>query len=190
MNELLSYTYLRAVRREKLSRLLLAFVILLVFSLVAGIIFMAPSYFVLLFSREEIARRLQTEELAIEKLRLKNTEENIKSINAAVKSFGSNESGRRSFSKLIIEVANAPATGVNLASFELKKNSDGLFVTTLRGKADARENLLAYIEALKNLSGFSSVNSPVSNILSSREINFSLNLVVRPDIYSYHANNL
>ena len=185
----LEEVYIKEVYRAKIARILFAFIALLALVVIVAIIFMFPSYFILLLSKNELARRLQTEQSTVARLQLKDMEDKIKVINNKVKFSESNELKRKSFSKLIGDISNISSGGVRLESFELKKNSDGLFVINLHGKADTRDNFLSYVQALKNLPDFSSVNSPISNILPSRAVNFSLDVAVKSDIYHYNANS-
>ncbi len=188
-SEILNNAYIKIRRGEKISRLLLALFSLLIVSSVVGIVFMIPSYLVVLFSKDEVARRLQAEESVIQKLQLSSMESNINYINKNVQLFEAGEQQRNSFSKLVIGAANSLPEGVRLVSIELKKNANGLFLITLTGKADKRENLLSYINNLNTLSDFSSINSPITNLLSESRVSFSLDLSIKPESYSYHANN-
>ncbi len=185
---LLSEKYVKAARQEKWVRLWFAFFALLGSAFVVGIIFMVPSYFLLVFSKDEVSRRLASEQAVIDTLELKKTEDGITYINGMIKSFQANETERHSFSKLIIAIGNAATEGMALSSIELKSADKGLFAMVVRGKADSRENLLAYIGALKKISDFSSINSPVTNLLSSSKINFYLDITIKPESYSSYAH--
>ncbi|MDP3934711.1 MAG: hypothetical protein Q8Q46_00585, partial [Candidatus Giovannonibacteria bacterium] len=68
-------------RREKIIRVWIIFIIILIFIAVAALVFMLPSYFALVLSKDDILRRLQAEEKVFEKKEFKSLEEKIASLN-------------------------------------------------------------------------------------------------------------
>ena len=59
---LLTPNYEKEFRREKIIRVWISFIIILIIAAAAGLVFMLPSYFALALSKDDIFRRLQAEE--------------------------------------------------------------------------------------------------------------------------------
>ena len=54
--------YKKEFRREKILRILIGFAVNLAVALMVGLVFMLPSYFILVFSKDDVLRRLQAAE--------------------------------------------------------------------------------------------------------------------------------
>jgi len=73
------------------------------------------------------------------------------------------------------KVSNLLPEGVILTSFSYQKESNQV---SLQGKAQTRENLLVFKKALESQPGIKDLNSPISNLIKSTNIDyyFSFNL--------------
>lgn len=70
-------------------------------------------------------------------------------------------------------------TGVALESWRWQAATDGASeILELGGRAATRAALLQFVESLKREALFAQVDSPVSNLIRSRDINFSLKLTL------------
>ena len=182
---LLTSNYEKEFRREKIIRVWISFIIILIFIIATGLIFMSPSYFALMLSKDDILRRLQAEEKVFEKKEFKNLEEKIAALNGKIFTFEKNEKKRHNFAPLLNKISLNAVSGVRLTSITLNKNEQGLFAFSVVGEADARDNLLKYIDRLKAVKEFSSVNSPVANLLKENQASFSLDIKINPEAYKY-----
>src|SRR3989344_1125000 len=166
---LLTPNYEKEFRREKIIRAWISFIIILIIAAAAGLIFMLPSYFALVLSKDDILRRLQAEEKVFEKKEFKSLEEKISALNGKIFTFEKNEKKRHNFAPL------------------LNKNEQGLFAFSVVGEADARDELLKYIDRLRAVQEFSAVNSPVANLLQENKASFSLDIKINPEAYKYES---
>ena len=57
----------------------------------------------------------------------------------------------------------------------------------MTGETDARDNLLKYIDRLRAVKEFSSINSPVANLLKENKASFSLEIKINPEAYKYES---
>ena len=69
-------------------------------------------------------------------------------------------------------------SGVTLNEISYNKSSDGLAVVNLAGMAQTRGQLLAFIAAFRSDSVFKKVDSPVSNLIKERRVDFTLTLQI------------
>ena len=74
---LLTPNYEKEFRHEKIIRVWISFLIILIIVAATGLVFMLPSYFALALSKDDILRRLQAEEKVFEKKEFKSLEEKI-----------------------------------------------------------------------------------------------------------------
>lgn len=179
----LGIKYEKAVRSEKIYKLSSAFLALLSLSVLVWIVCMTPSYFVIVFSKDDILRRVDVEEAVLARRKLGDLEAETAKINKIISDYGNNEAKRRSFSDLLISVFRASPQGIGIENVALSKNKDGVFILNLQGVASTREELISYISALQKIPAFSEVNSPISNLLEESNAKFNLDLKIKPESY-------
>ena len=114
-------------------------------------------------------------------------EEKITALNGKIFTFEKNEKKRHNFAPLLNKISLNAVSGIRLTSITLNKNEQGLFAFSVVGEADARDNLLKYIDRLKAVKEFSSVNSPVANVLKENKTSFSLSIKINPEAYKYES---
>lgn len=182
---LLTPNYEKEFRREKIFRVWIGFLSILIIVVVAGLVFMLPSYFALVLSRDDILRRLQAEEKVFEKKEFKSLEEKIATLNEKIFTFEKNEKRRHNFAPLLNKIAANAVSGVSLDSIALNKNEQGFFAFSVVGDADARDELLKYVDRLRTVKEFSLVNSPVANLLKENKASFILDIKINPETYKY-----
>ncbi|MDP3934796.1 MAG: hypothetical protein Q8Q46_01075, partial [Candidatus Giovannonibacteria bacterium] len=109
------------------------------------------------------------------------------SLNNKIFTFEKNEKKRHDFAPLLNKIAANAVTGVSLNSITLSKNEQGFFAFSVSGAADTRDGLLRYIDRLRAVKEFSSVNSPVANLLKENQASFSLDIKINPEAYKYES---
>lgn len=182
---LLTPNYEKEFRREKIIRVWISFLIILIIIAAAGLVFILPSYFALVLSKDDILRRLQAEEKVFEKKEFKSLEEKIAALNGKIFTFEKSEKKRHDFAPLLNKIAINTVSGISLDSITLNKNEQGFFTFSIVGEADARDELLKYTDRLRAVKEFSSVNSPVANLLKENKASFSLDIKINPEAYKY-----
>ncbi len=184
---LLTPNYEKEFRREKIIRVWISFLIILIIIAATGLVFMLPSYFALVLSKDDILRRLQAEETVFEKKAFKSLEEKIAVLNGKIFTFEKNEKKRHDFAQILNKISLNAVSGIRLTSITLNKNEQGLFAFSVVGEADARDEFLKYIDRLKAVKEFSSINSPVANLLKENQASFSLDIKINSEAYQYES---
>lgn len=179
--------YEKEFRREKNFRVGIGVAFIAGILLAIGLVFMLPSYFALVFSKDDIARRLAAEEEVFGKKEFQILKTRIALINQKTLSFDREENKRRALAPILAKLAAGTPDGIRLTFINLSKNERGTFTLSLQGEASDRSRLLLYIDMLKGVDAFSAVGSPVSNLLKEVQVPFSLNIDIKPEFYKYDA---
>ncbi len=180
---LLTEKYEKMLKREKIYKLLSAFLILLSAAAAIWIICLLPSYFTVIFSKGEILRRVEVEEAILARRKSDKLEAETAAINKTIADYERNEANRRSFSDLLISIFRASPDEINIENISLSKNKDGTFMITLQGGASTRGDLISYVSILQKIPAFSEVRSPVSNLLEESNPKFNIVLNIKPEVY-------
>lgn len=85
------------------------------------------------------------------------------------------------FSEILDLVLHKMQTGILLRDIAFSKvtGKEKISTVMLRGVALTRANLVSFTEALRGESLFSSVDSPVSNLLKEQNLDFSLTIILK-----------
>ncbi|KKT42044.1 hypothetical protein A2W54_03355 [Candidatus Giovannonibacteria bacterium RIFCSPHIGHO2_02_43_13] len=181
---LLAENYKKLVRREKILRLSAYFFFMLSAAGILGLALMLPSYFLLIFSKDDHLRTLRIEEEILARKELGKLEGEISKVNEAIDAFERNEKKRRSISGVLIRLfRTTPSAGIRIFSLNLKREKTGEFLLAIQGSADRREDFLKYKAALEASPDFSGVISPIKNLLSEFNLEFNIELKIKPEIY-------
>lgn len=182
---LLTAEYEKIIRKEKILRLISGFVIILNVALLFGLVFMTPSYFLLVLSKDDILRRLESSKEGFEKKSFKTADDDIKSVNFLVSGYENDQNKRRELAPILSKFASVSRPEIKISYLNLRKTNEGAFSLLIRGKASIREAFLAYLENLKSLPEAESVVSPISNLLKDRDSDFSLEIKLKKETYNY-----
>jgi Tfp pilus assembly protein PilN len=95
----------------------------------------------------------------------------------------------RSAQDLFHKIFESRPSGVYITNFSYNNNSKdssakrvsgASIVISVQGKADDRADLLSFVDVLNKTKSFSSVELPISNLVSGTNLSYSLNIVVSP----------
>ena len=168
----------KLISTEYLFRLSIVFFSFLFFSIVAAGVFLVPSFFALKTKESSII--MQTDLLKnftksgdranIEKY-LAETKEKLELLQKEETSY--------SIKTLFSEIIKNRPEGLRIQniSYSLGDEKESPYII-LRGRADKREKLLAFYNVIKELSDFSSVDLPISNLTKDVNADFSMKLIV------------
>ena len=81
---------------------------------------------------------------------------------------------------LLTSLVDLRPAGVSLGSIHYLRHSDADGVIKMAGQAATRAVLLDWVAALKSESSFSRVESPVSDLIKNRQVDFDITLDVKP----------
>ncbi|QQG42785.1 MAG: hypothetical protein HYW15_01030 [Candidatus Giovannonibacteria bacterium] len=184
---LLTPAYEKEFRKEKIARVSVSFLAMLILVAAAGFIFMLPSYFVSVFSKDYILRQLKAGEEVFARKEFKSLEERVAGANSLIFAFERNEAKRYPLSPILQKIAlrTPPEIRIDSINFGRAGREENIFSFGIQGEADSREDLLKYIEVLRSMEEFASVNSPVTNLLKENRASFFLDIKIKPERYKY-----
>jgi len=157
------------VKIYRTSLLSLALIFLLIGILVA-VALMFPSYLILHTEEREIKNDLEKINKRVNQEDLSQNEKKLEELESQ-RAFLSAGEMASTTADLIKEILDARKAGVKITSINY---ADGIF--DLKGVAERRANLLEFIKALETLPSHKEVKAPLSNLLSEKNVNFSLTL--------------
>ena len=166
-------------------RLISGFLIVLNVTLLFGIVFMMPSYFLLVLSKDDILRRLDAAKENFEQKSFKNEDNEIKGVNLLVSGYENDQNKRKALAPILSKFASVSRPEIKISYLNLRKTDGGAFSLFVRGKASRREAFLDYLESLKSLPEAESVASPISNLLKDNDLDFSLEIKLKKETYGY-----
>jgi len=181
MINLLPTKHKKLVRKEILRRLivvlggglltLMMIEILLSFSLFFYTDFLAEGLSDQLTSSEELAELKEIEEL----------ESRAKKMNDFFINFQNKQKEKGMISEGVSEILNIlpPSIKINSFFFEEREKDISYLTVVIKGVAATRNDLLAFVEGLKSEDSFGDVLLPVSNLLTERDVDFSVTINFR-----------
>ncbi len=98
-------------------------------------------------------------------------EEKVRKINYYLITINKNEKERTRFSKSLAEIASLTPDKIRLFNIALSKEEKKFEIS---GNAKSRDSLLQFSEYLEKSEYFENIESPLSNLISPTNINFSL----------------
>ena len=143
---------------------------------------MFPSYFSVVLSKNDVLRQLTAQQEVFARHDVSGVEAMIKEANSLADTYLGNEAKRRALSPLLRRISSAVAR-VRFTNLFLQQDDSGQFVFSVSGIADTRDDLLVFVQALRDAPEFDSVRSPISNLLSDKDARFKLEIVIKRGYY-------
>lgn len=142
--------------------------------LAVGIILLAPAYLPSYVGRKELERLLVLEESArdTDSIRIKAEATALRAMVASVQEF----SEHRPKATQLFDVILNRQPGIEVSGMTIDVGT-----VSITGHADARRNLLAFEQHLKDTGMFTAISSPLSNIIRETNITFTLQALLIKD---------
>ncbi|MDD5032919.1 MAG: hypothetical protein PHC85_02275 [Candidatus Pacebacteria bacterium] len=181
MINLLPVSCKKKAEREILRRFIVVFGLGLAFLFFVE----AAAAFVLYFTSDVYLKNFQQQMASTENLaKMKNLvvlEENVGELNEFLKSFSSEAPDAEKISKEISIIAKFLPSSLKIKSFSFEPAKDGASISkvNLTGFAGSRDDLLDFTGDLRRSGEFESIQSPVSNILTEKEFDFLIEIVLK-----------
>lgn len=166
-HNLLPEEHREVVRYERLARFFFAFWICIALILLVIAILLLPSYFFLTFESEGLKQQITAAEQGTVSKRVREAEATITSLNQQLAILAAHTPS--SAVTHIDSIARKVPPGVNLSRISFQEE-DAEF--RIAGTAARREDLLAFLTALRGNKEFSSADAPIENLLKERNIDF------------------
>jgi hypothetical protein len=159
----------RRVRRLYKERIISLYLLGFLALIVVYIVMLLPSQFIFLSKKdtaESVLNIAKSQPISGEARKMETT---IRETNYKIKLLQSS-GPLLSVSGLVEKLLETKGAGVSFTNISYR---DGESVV-LRGEASRRENLSSFIETLEQDAQFTEINSPIANLINSRDINFSV----------------
>jgi len=100
----------------------------------------------------------------------------IKDMNSLVSKASKIQSGQLYWSKFLTKFDDKVVPGIEIDNLSTQN-----YKVSLLGKADTRDNLLAFKGGLENDDCFNAVNLPLSNLVDEKNINFQMDFQIKKE---------
>jgi len=168
------------IKKEYFRRLTVVAGFFLFFVCLSAIILLSPSVFLVKKYKENYVKQLDFSE---QRLALSSAPESIsaaKGLNLKLKKLKELQKSGDELSVLIKKIIENKPPGVKLKVFFYDKRAKGVADKILvQGFSSTRDNFLDFIERLKNSGKFAEIESPPSNLLSEKDVDFNIFVILK-----------
>lgn len=178
MINLLSETAKKNLTRERFSRLLVITGTGLFIILISSALLIMPTLASLNLQKNEFSRELEAAKKSPTLGRVEEVEVNIAKTNEKSRIFAQGVSRENRISPVLIEAISTLAPSIKISELAYS----GPVEFRLRGLVGDRDDLLKFIEFLDKSEQIDEVNSPISNLLKDRNIEFSISFTAASGI--------
>jgi len=181
MINLLPDEYKNLVEREYQGRILTGMLLFFIITVIISIIFLIPSYFI---SQIEYSSALDRAEKNIPKSEPDSlgTSDIIKKINNGISLLRISSSDNKVLVNQLIDsliTKKNSLISIKSINYEMRGETAKIDIT---GVANTRESLLLFVDNLKKEKNFAEVYSPVSNLVKERNVDFSVQIAISPEL--------
>ncbi len=181
MINLLPITEKQKIRETYRFLVLSMYLIVLSLVLLVAILSFLPSFFITDSKYQKILAESQTKEAIIKQSQEQEIKKIITDTNAKIVLLKSTTTP--SSSNLFYKILESRPVGVYITNFSYdttKKGNSSFSSITMQGTAENRTKLLSFVEVLSKENSFSSVDLPISNLISDTNVSYTLNIAVAP----------
>ena len=152
---------------------------IILFLLAVNLILLFPSYLFLKTDILNLKRQLEIASQSPVSRRFEETRNALEKLNSEIDFLNATNAGVKSAAPLLKKITDLQKKtieniSIDFISFEKKENK-----ITLQGAAETRTVLLQFINSLENEDSFFKIQSPPSNLLKEKNINYSLNIFLK-----------
>ena len=162
----------KAIRGEYIRRLAVVAGMFLLFDFFVGIILIAPVYYRSGEQEKDLDFLLKNSENKIAEGGRAPAAAVINDINDKISILESRQKNAATKSAVLREISNERSDGVSLTEFVFD-DKNGLSIS---GTSRRREDLLGFVDLLKANERFKKVDSPVANLLKSKDFDFNIQI--------------
>ncbi len=178
MINLLSPAHKKEIKREYARRFIVIFGLFFVASAIVEMIFCSVLFYRAGAYFREIEKELGLAKKVSALNKTEDMESRVDDLSRLLTAYEEGIQRRRSPSSEISLILSVLPKGVAINSFAFNRkiNDETDKSVALTGTADTREVFLSFTEALRKIPFFAEVESPVSNLLREKGVDFSLNI--------------
>lgn len=164
------------IKNEYARRLFVVAGALAFFAALTSVVILACLLFLVDKEKNDLNRQLFISEQRFEFKNLKESLPDMEDFAAKI-SFFEKEAGGVKLNFLIGEILKRKSADVKIDSFSYDEVS-GTGKILISGTAGSRQGLLSFVDALRSEPRFKDVQSPVSNLLKEKSLDFSLTILI------------
>lgn len=175
MINLLPWRKQKQIQREYRYRVLVLGGIFVVIALGVSVVILGTYYFILQNEKGNLESIRKTQSTSPE------VQENIETIHDLEKKLAvlSKDDRRHDFTDIFKIVTEKKTAGIHINEFVIKNNAD-TSILDVKGRAETRDEFVGFLEKLESEELFLSVESPISNLSKSFDIQFSITIELAP----------
>ncbi len=159
------------IKKEYLRRLFVIIGIFSFFAISIGIILLLSPYLFLKDQEHNLERQLAISEERLLRGKIENTISLVEELNTKISLLDSGQKNIGEKSAVIKLILEEKTNKIKILYFYFDKEK-----VLIQGLSESRQNLLSFIDSLKKKKGFKKVESPVSNLVKERDIEFKLTI--------------
>lgn len=163
-----------ANKKDYLSRLFVVAGILIFIIVTISFVLFLPVFLSLFFEEKDLARQLDVLRQDDSSVEAEKIYAELGVLNARLALYEKNNNEVRQVSALIKKIISFKTDGIRISSFRYEKDKDGKII--IIGKSDSRSDFVDFKKKLEDDKSFSSVSSPLSNLLKETDISFTMTI--------------
>ncbi|MFA6430465.1 MAG: hypothetical protein WC229_01045 [Candidatus Paceibacterota bacterium] len=170
----------KQVKEEYTFRVVSAFLIVFSLTMVFVLVFLTPSHILSVYRKAVISDQLNM----IKSSTLNQTDvslNEVKKINEIVKVLSSSSLTQKTASGFIKSVVGVKNSSITISSISVEFDSTQNIKIGLKGFSKTRDGLTKFVKDIKDLKLFSSVDLPISSLVKSADVDFTISLVVKKE---------
>lgn len=175
------------IKKEYLCRLFVIISVFISFAIVSAIILILPLFYFLNQIELSYSNQLGIYKEGLESVSVLDTSSSVSNLNKEL-TILEKQKNNRELSSVIKKIVDYRNEGIILRVFSYskstykEKDSRDLKIKEIlkiNGHSDSRNNLIIFLDVIKNDPDFSGVQSPVSNLLKISDIDFSITIELK-----------
>ncbi len=159
------------IKKEYFRRISIIIGLLFFFFILTSTIFLFSLFLLLNGQQESFYRQLGFSEQRLARSEAKDIIPLVKDLNDKVFLLESSQKNIAPKSAIVKNILSRKPDKITLSEFIFDKNK-----ISIHGFSDTRDNMLGFINSLKEEKSFKKVESPISSLLKEKDIEFSVNI--------------
>jgi len=187
MVNLLSLDEKQKVHELYVARLSISSLVFLLLAIGVGIIFLLPSFFLILVEERGATERVVIAREAISRSEGSNAIEIVRSVNKKLSTLISGAEKHLALSPFFDTILSKKTKDLKITGFFYRKNIEDEVEEAsviVRGRAPNRDSLLAFVERLREEPLFIDVYLPITDLVESKDIPFSITVIFAEQLQS------
>jgi len=159
------------IKKEYLRRLFMIWGIFFFLAVSAGIVLLLPAFLFLRGQEDGLERQLIVFGERISRSGVKDIVPLAEDLNGKISVLASGQGAVKKESDVVKNILEGKTKGIKINNLSFNGK-----IFSIKGISENRTDLLVFVASLKNNKGFKQVESPVSNLVKEKNIEFTINI--------------